>query len=480
MQKLFSFATKPRTKNMKNLLLGLFLVSNSMISLANGKKSIDPKTDAIFTQYCSSCHGEKIEAFVDRKWKYGTTKAEIVKTITTGALDAGMPSWKNILSSKQIDNLAAQIVKSLANVEQYKFSSKPKTNVFQSGSMTIKLDTMATGFDSPWGITQMPDGQLLVTDRSGKLYKIDQNKQKTEIKNIPKALSKGQGGLLDVEIHPQYATNGWVYLSYSKYKEEAGETLTTTALVRGKIVGDEFTESKEIFEANPYTKTTYHYGSRIVFDGKGYLFLSVGERGKHFEYAQGTDNDLGKVHRMYDDGRIPEDNPFYGKSPNSQTLYTFGNRNPQGLTQHPVTKEIWEHEHGPRGGDEINIVKKGVNYGWPTISYGINYDGKPITNLSKKEGMEQPLHYYLPSIAPSGMAFVTGDKYPSWKGNLIIGSLRFNYLERVILKDTKVLESRKELLNVGRMRSVKMGQDGYIYIGVENPGMVFRLLPSGK
>ncbi len=465
---------------MKKITQLLLLISINAFSFEKPEHIIDAKTDAIFTQYCSSCHGEKIEAFVDRKWKYGTTKVDIAKTITNGAIDAGMPSWKNTLSPKQIDNLASQIVKSIANVDQYKFSSKPKTNNFKSGSMTMKLDTVATGFDSPWGITQLPDGNLLITDRAGKLYKIDQNKQKIEIKNIPKALSKGQGGLLDVEIHPQFASNGWVYLSYSKFKEESGATWTTTALIRGKILGDEFTETQEIFEAKPYTKTTHHYGSRIVFDGQGYLYLSVGERGKHFEYAQGTDNDLGKVHRIFDDGRIPEDNPFFGKAPNSQTLYTYGNRNPQGLALNPLTKEIWEHEHGPRGGDEINIVKKGVNYGWPTISYGINYDGKPITNLSKKDGMEQPLHFYIPSIAPSGMAFVTGDKYPSWKGNLIIGSLRFNYLERVVLKDNKVLENHKELLNIGRMRSVKMGQDGYIYIGVENPGMVFRLLPSGK
>ncbi|HLO43524.1 MAG TPA: PQQ-dependent sugar dehydrogenase [Leadbetterella sp.] len=459
------------------------LVSFSILSFNSYSKLVipsDAKTDAVFSQYCSSCHGEKIEAFVDRKWKYGTTKPEIIKTISNGAVDAGMPSWKNTLSPKQIEKLADQIVLSLKNVDQYKFSAKPKSNIFTSGSMTLRLDTMAVGFDSPWGITQLPNGELLITDRSGKLYKIDKNKTKIEIKNTPTVLAKGQGGLLDVELHPNYLQNGWVYLSYSKFKEENGATLTTTALVRGKIVGDQFTESNEIFEAKPYTKTTHHYGSRIVFDGNGYLFLSVGERGKHFEYAQGTDNDLGKIHRIHDDGRIPADNPFVGKESHSQTLYTYGNRNPQGLTQHPVTKEIWEHEHGPRGGDEINILKKGTNYGWPAISYGINYDGKPITNLSKKEGMEQPLHYYLPSIAPSGMTFVTSDKYPSWKGSLILGSLRFNYLERVVLKDTKVVENHKELLNIGRMRSVKMGSDGYIYLGVENPGMVFRLIPSSK
>ncbi len=438
----------------------------------------DPKIVKIFTQNCSSCHGEKIEAFVDRKWKNGNSKAEIIKSITNGYVDASMPAWKNIISDKDIDKLATLITQKLANVDQYKFEDVKKTNTFTSGKMKLTLDTVATGFDSPWGLTQLPDGTLLITDRAGKLYSVNQNKVKTEIKNIPVAYVKGQGGLLDIEIHPDYSKNGWVYISYSKSKEEDGKTLTTTAIVRGKIVGNEFVNQQELFEAFPYTKTTHHYGSRIVFDGKGYMYFTVGERGMHFEYAQSTEADLGKIHRLYDDGRIPEDNPFYNKAPNRPSIYTYGNRNPQGLTQNPTTGQIWEHEHGPRGGDEINIVKSGVNYGWPVISYGINYDGKPITNISKKEGMAEPELYYVPSIAPSGMAFVTGDKYPGWKGSLLLGSLRFNYLDRCILTNGKISSQQKELINIGRMRNVKMGSDGYIYIGVERPGMVFRLIPS--
>ena len=193
-------------------------------------------------------------------------------------------------------------------------------------------------------------------------------------------------------------------------------------------------------------------------------------------FPQKLDSDNGKIHRLNDDGSVPADNPF--KNSDHPSIYSYGQRNPQGLTTNPWTGDIWETEHGPRGGDEINIIQAGKNYGWPVITYGINYDGKPISAISKKEGMEQPVSYFIPSIAPSGLTFVTGDKYPAWKGNLMIGSLRFNYLNRVEVKNNKVVKQEKVLLNVGRMRNVEQGRDGYLYIGVENPGMVFRLRPQ--
>lgn len=465
---------------MKSFIVSALILSNftAFCNFKPIKETGDPKTEKIFTQFCSSCHGEKVQAFVDRKWKHGNSKADLIKTITNGVLDAGMPSWKASISAKEIDKLADLIVLNLASVNQYKFTEAKKQSTYKSGKMTIKLDTVAIGFDSPWGLTQMPNGEFLITDRSGILYRVDNNKKKYQIKNTPQVLVKGQGGLLDVEIHPQFSENGWVYLSYSKFKVQDGVNLTTTAIVRGKIIDDNFVNSEELFEAFPYTKTTHHYGSRIVFDGKGYMYFSVGERGMHFEYAQSTENDLGKIHRLFDDGKVPVDNPFYAKAPNRPSIYTFGNRNPQGLVYNEAFQQVWETEHGPRGGDEINIVRKGGNYGWPVISYGINYDGKPITNLSKKEGMEQPENYYVPSIAPSGLAFVTSDKYGDWKGSLLIGSLRFNYLERVVVKNGKLTPNQKELINIGRMRNVKMGNDGFIYVSVENPGTVFRLIPS--
>ncbi|WP_435353741.1 PQQ-dependent sugar dehydrogenase [Emticicia sp. SJ17W-69] len=469
---------------MAKKLLPLLIISSilylNFIPTNNSKTpSIsDPKTEKIYTQYCSSCHGEKVEAFVDRTWKHGKSKAEIVASITNGYVDLGMPTWKAIIDAKDIDKLAELIVKNIANVDQYKVSNKPTSNIFKSSGITVSLDTIATGFESPWGFAQLPNEQYLITDRAGVLYLVDNNRNKTIIKNTPKALAEGQGGLLDIELHPNFSDNGWIYLSYSKFKEENGTKLTTTAIVRGRISGNEFTEVEEIFEAQPYTKTKHHYGSRLVFDKQGYLYFTVGERGMETVFPQNTDNDNGKIHRIYDDGSIPKDNPFVNDTKSRGSIYSFGHRNPQGLTLNKETGEIWEHEHGPRGGDEVNIAKKGANFGWPVISYGINYDGKPITNISQKEGMEQPELYWIPSIAPSGMAFVSSDKYPAWKGSLMVGSLRFNYLNRCIIKNNKIVGQEKLLVNVGRMRNVEMGVDGYLYVSIENPGTVFRLRPN--
>lgn len=464
------------------------LLAFSAIALAAMSLSFTPKpalmeelqAEKHYTQYCASCHGEKVAAFVDRKWKHGTSKAEIINSINNGYLDMGMPSWKAVLKPKEVEALAELIVDNLATMESYKASAKPKSNRFESEGMVIVLDTIATGFESPWGIAQLPNKNFLITDRKGVLYEVDQMKNKIAIQGTPEVMAKGQGGLLDVVLHPQYAKNGWIYLSYSKSKQENGTTMTATAIVRGRIKEHRWVDQEELFVSSPYTKTFQHFGSRITFDKKGYMFFSVGERGMEKDFPQFTNNDNGKIHRLKDDGSIPKDNPFVGKDPNEfhHSIYSYGQRNPQGLTTNPWTDGIWETEHGPRGGDEINLIRSGRNYGWPVISYGINYDGKPITNISKKEGMEQPVAYYIPSIAPSGLTFVQGDKYPGWKGNLMIGSLRFNYLQRVVIQQDKVQKQEKVLVNIGRMRSVVQGQDGYLYVGVENPGMVFRLTPS--
>lgn len=470
---------------MKTKLLvafGIITFGLSFNSIANGSKPAlldEKKAIKNYTQYCASCHGEKVEAFVDRAWKHGKSKEDFINSITKGYPDLGMPTWGEILSKEDIADLAELINKNLATVDQYKFSSKPKSNIFQSDGMTIRLDTIATGFESPWGFVQLPDNSYLISDRKGVLYHVDQQKNKTVVKGTPAVMAKGQGGMLDLELHPNYEKNGWIYLSYSKFKEENGTTLTATAIVRGKLVNNEFVEQQELFVSQPFTKTFHHFGSRIAFDKKGFLYFSVGERGMEKDFPQFTNNDNGKIHRLNDDGSVPKDNPFVGKDPKEfhHSIYSYGQRNPQGLTLNPMTGDIWETEHGPRGGDEINIIRGGKNYGWPTITYGIGYDGKPISNISKKEGMEQPITYYLPSIAPSGLTFVTGDKYPAWKGNLMIGSLRFNYLERVEVKNNQVVKQEKVLLNIGRMRNVEQGRDGYLYVGVENPGMVFRLVP---
>ena len=470
------------TRLHKIAALLIFAAISFAFTQVNKKKSEqvtieDPRK--IYTEKCASCHGESVEAYVDRVWKHGKTKEALVASITNGYTDYGMPGWKDVIAEKDINAMADMILTSLKTVEQYDFT-KDKKKVegparFESKGINVTLDTIATGLNSPWGFEQLPNGNYLITDREGSLYLVDQQRNKTKIGNTPDVLSEGQGGLLDITLHPKYDQNGLVYMSYSKYKLENGEKMTTTAVVRGKIVDNNFVDIQEVFEAKPYTKTKHHYGSRLVFDKKGYLFISVGERGQEKLFPQDLTTSPGKIHRINDDGSIPKDNPFVNKGNNVASIYAYGNRNPQGMTMDPVTGLIWETEHGPRGGDELNIIKSGANYGWPVISYGINYDGKPITSISKKEGMEQPQTYWIPSIAPSGLTFVTGDKYPAWKGSILAGSLRFNYIDRSIMQGNKVIGHEKLMMNIGRTRNVEMGRDGYLYVGIEGPGTVFRV-----
>jgi len=457
------------------LALSSFLIDPN--PAAPGKSASGKSARENYTAYCSSCHGEKVEAFVDRKWKHGKEKTNLMVSITGGYTDMGMPAWKEVLSPAEVDAMANLILESLKDVDQYKFASKPMSNVFSSDGQTVRLDTMVSGLKSPWGLAFLPGGNMLVTDRTGEVYRVDKVNQKTKLTGAPEALVEGQGGLLDVAVHPDFAKNGFVYLSYSAHKMEGDQKLSTTAVMRAKLVGDELTAPKTIFEALPYAKTRHHYGSRLTFDKKGYLYVSVGDRGSEKENPQQLDRDAGKIHRIMDDGRIPADNPFVNDKKERRSVFSYGHRNPQGMTLNPATGAIWTHEHGPRGGDEVNIIRKAANYGWPVICYGINYDGKPITALSAKEGMEQPVTYWLPSIAPSGMAFVTGDKYPGWKNNLMVGSLRFQYLNRCVVKDNKIVSQENVLKNIGRLRNIDMGPDGYLYVSVEEPGYIFRLTP---
>ena len=244
------------------------------------------------------------------------------------------------------------------------------------------------------------------------------------------------------------------------------------------LENDELTQQKIIFEAYPYSQTRHHYGSRMVFGNDGMLYFSVGDRGNHNQNPQDLQYDPGKIHRIKDDGTVPADNPFVNTANARKTIYSYGHRNPQGLVKHPETGEIWSHEHGPRGGDEINLVQKGKNYGWPVISYGINYNGTTFTDKTAMPGMEQPLLYWIPSIGPSGMTIVSSNKYKKWKGDILSGSLRFKYLNLSSLDGHKVKDKAILFENIGRLRDVKMGNDGYIYISVENPGTIYRLQPK--
>lgn len=365
---------------------------------------------------------------------------------------------------------------------------KPKTGLVAETNTNIqsepgvRINTLLTNYTIIWGMDFLPNGDLLFTEKKGKMYRYSSGKV-TEILGMPVVNSNGQGGLLDIKVHPKYASNGWIYVTYSGFDNEKKGTLN---LIRFKLTANTITNIQPLLKTSKPNLWYGHYGSRIVFDKKGMLYVSIGEGGPS-SYGGATSPNLnaqnvkvewGKIHRMTDDGKVPADNPVLPGNTVPTTVFSYGHRNPQGLVFNPYTNEIMETEHGPRGGDEVNIIKKGKNYGWPLVSFGINYDGKPVSASPLMNGVEPPIHTWTPSIAPCGMAIITGDKFKNWKGNMLAGSLAFTHLTRCEILNHKVVKETKMLTNIGRVRNVKMGPDGYIYVSVEGPGRILQLMPE--
>lgn len=430
-----------------------------------------------YSSFCAGCHGEKMNAFVDRKWKWGNSTEDLFKTIKFGHPNNGMPSFDKTFTDKEITDLATYIQKGLLTLKQYDFIKPVKSNIFKTASLTVRLDTITTGIKVPWSIAFLPGSELLITERSGSIYRVSRDKKLHLVKGVPPVVAEGQGGIMDLTLHPDFKTNHWIYFSYALGKQSDSGLLSTTAIARGRLENDSLYDLRTIFVALPFSKTRYNYGGRLVFDKQHFLYFSVGDRGNEKQNPQSLQNDLGKIHRIKEDGSLPNDNPFVATGEARPSIYSLGHRNPQGLVVNPFTGALWEHEHGPRGGDEINLIGKGKNYGWPLVCYGINYDGTIITKKTSMPGMEQPLLYWIPSIAPSGVTFVTGSRYPGWKGHLLVGSLRFKYLDLCYLQGNKIIKQEKLFKNIGRVRDVRMGPDGYSYMSVENPGFVFRITP---
>jgi glucose/arabinose dehydrogenase len=345
---------------------------------------------------------------------------------------------------------------------------------YESEKLTYTLEPVVTNMEIPWGMAFLPDGSMLVTEKKGELIHFKDGK-KISVKNVPEVYNRGQGGLLDLELHPNYAKNGWIYISYASPEGE-GEG-GNTAIIRAKLKDDVLVEIQKLYKAGPNTTKGQHFGSRIEFDNEGYLYFSIGERGNLQQNPQDITRDGGKIYRLFDDGRVPKDNPFVDTNNAKTAIYSYGHRNPQGMLKHYKTGQIWVHEHGPMGGDEINIIQKGKNYGWSVVTYGIDYDGSVISDKTSAPGIVEPIHYWLPSIAPSGMTFVTSDKYPEWKGNLLVGSLKFQYLERLTMEGEKVTGRENLAVGIGRLRNVRQAPDGYLYIGVEGKG-IFKIVPK--
>ncbi|MFD0976057.1 PQQ-dependent sugar dehydrogenase [Salinimicrobium gaetbulicola] len=344
----------------------------------------------------------------------------------------------------------------------------------QMTSTEYQYETVVPDLQIGWGMAFLPDGSMLITEKSGEIIHFkDGNKQKVE--GVPQVYVRGQGGLLDITLHPDYENNGWLYFTFASSEGEGQGG--NTALMRAKLENGKLINKEQLYKASPNSTRGQHFGSRITFDKEGQLYFSVGDRGNRDENPQDITRDGGKVYRLNDDGSIPADNPFVGNANAKEAIYSYGHRNPQGMIYNSQTGEIWVHEHGPKGGDEINVVQKGANFGWPKVTFGENYDGTTITQQTSGPDYTDPIYYWVPSIAPSGFAFITSEKYPNLQGDLLAGSLKFQYVEHLSL-DGKTVTAREKLLEgIGRVRNIVQGPDGFIYVSVENKGIV-KIIPK--
>jgi glucose/arabinose dehydrogenase len=455
------------------------------------------KVEVVFQQLCSTCHGKNLEgglgtSLVDGEWKHGAEDAEIFRSIAKGNLQLGMTPWEGILSVDQIRSMVIFIREKEKTARDNGINyPKPEPGVVtKTEHEDYKMEIVvaeAEKLEIPWAIAFLPDGRKLVTERSGRLRVIgaDGKLLPDPIKDTPEVLQHGQGGLLEVATHPEYAKNGWIYLGFSdgwrekpEEGKKEGKAMALTAVVRGRIVDHEWKDQEWIYRADRkfYGSAGVHFGTRFVFQD-GYIYFVVGERGGKLE-AQDVTRPNGKIFRLHDDGRMPEDNPFVAKDGALPGIWSYGHRNPQGLDIDPRNGAIYSTEHGPRGGDELNRVIRGANYGWPVITYGMNYDGTPITSKTHQEGMEQPVTYWVPSIAACGLDFYGGDKFSGWKHDLFAGALKQQELRRLRIADGKVVEQEVVLKNLGRVRDVADGPDGYLYVILNGPDSIIRLVPA--
>jgi glucose/arabinose dehydrogenase len=367
----------------------------------------------------------------------------------------------------------------------------PAQDVQRSALHDFRLITVATGLENPWSLAFLPGGEMLVTERAGRL-RVIRNGQlvATPVTGVPAVRTGGQGGLLDVVAHPSFAQNRFVYISYSKPLGENGAQ-GTTAVIRGRYENGALTDVREIIEVAAVSAGRGHYGSRLAFDRDGFLFITVGDRQAppsgdlERHPAQDLMTHAGKILRLHDDGRVPADNPFVGRTDARPEIWSYGHRSLQGLMVHPVTGALWETEHGPQGGDELNLIEKGKNYGWPVIGFGVNYrSGAAIHAGTHREGMEQPVNVWVPSIATSGLMAYTGDRFPNWNGNIFSGGMVGQRLARLTMDGNRLVSVENLVQNQGRIRDVRQGPDGFIYLVFDNRGdgtvSVARMEPAAR
>ncbi len=433
---------------------------------------------------CIPCHGSALrgntaQSLLDGSWQFGSRPADIFRSIKFGIPQYGMPSWGGVFQDHEIDTIVQFL---LEEEKRLALSKPPLPEILETQDYKVALQVLADGLDEPWGMAFISENEILITEKPGRLRLWqDDLLLPDSVEGMTEVFGMGQGGLLDVEIDPAFTDNGWIYLSLSDFLLQPGmeRPLAMTKIIRGKITENQWTDSELLFAApaETYLATTGHFGGRIAIDREGFLFFSIGDRDSLY-HAQDLTKPNGKIHRIHSDGTIPKSNPFYGRPNTFESIYTYGNRNPHGLTFHPETGALWSTEHGPMGGDELNIIEAGKNYGWPVITHGRNPDGTLISNLTRREGMEQPVLFWKPSLAPSGLDFYRGDLFPLWKNRLLTGSLKQEELRLLVVEEDRVIYQEILLKNAGRIRDVISGPDGAIYLLLNRPGRLIKLVPA--
>jgi aldose sugar dehydrogenase len=468
------------------VLLFLILASILIMLLITSSVNINEEITipANYQKFCAQCHGADLrggnaQSLINGVWQFGVSRNHMFRNIKYGLPHLGMPSYEGSLSDEEIYELVDFFLEAekVAEVERPSIPDHLETMEYE-----IQVDVFANGLEIPWSIDFINEDLALITERPGRLRLVKDGQLLPEaVSGTPNVLHEGQGGLMDVAIDPNYDANGWIYLSYSHQlaqKKNEDRPPAMTRIVRGKLDGNKWIDQEVIFEADhhAYSTSRHHYGSRIVFDHEGMLYFSVGDRGAQ-DQAQDLSRPNGKIHRIYTDGRIPASNPFYRQKNALPTIFAYGTRNAQGLAVHPETGVLWETEHGPFGGDELNVIKPGANYGWPVITYGKNYNGTVITDQVRKEGMIQPSLYWTPSIAVCGLDFYRGDLFPKWENRLLVGALKYEEVRLLDLDNDRVMHEQVILKNAGRVRDVSTGPDGAIYVVLNSPDAVIRLTP---
>ncbi|GAB5559989.1 MAG: PQQ-dependent sugar dehydrogenase [Synoicihabitans sp.] len=440
-----------------------------------------------YQQFCASCHGANLSggiapSMLDDEWAHGGTDEAITEQIIKGNPTLGMPGFGEVLTDAEVRGLVVYIREQRAKHDLTPPPApKPdRDQIVTTQDHRFRVETVTSEVDDPWGVNWLPDGRMLITEKSGDLRVWQNGQLSAPISGVPDVDALSQAGLFDAVAHPDYDQNGWIYLSFADIQTKlSGSRLSLTKIVRGRIANGEWIDEETIYEGpiEHYRKAGgYHFGSRIVFDREGYLYFSIGDRGAQNQ-AQDVTLPNGKVHRLFDDGRVPPDNPFVNQAGAVPSIWSFGHRNPQGMDLDPRDGTLWATEHGPRGGDELNLVRPALNFGWPEITYGMNYNGTPITSETAREGMEQPVIHWTPSIAVCGIDFYDADKFPAWQNNLLVSALADRNLRRVVIENGVVTSQEIILQDIGRCRDVSTGPDGFIYIAVNGPDKIVRLVP---